>query len=432
VSSSSIPTPLIVELDWSHLAKATGHHHNNNNHNSNSYGSIQVNNNYVPTAAATPIMNAVPPIPQDRTTEVEEENTNESSVSQPSGEETMDTISRLSNPKVMIMKRSVSSTGTKKQDSDSNLVGMDESGASGNKLKGKNMGDKEKAYLEARARILGESEVSMDPSDSSIFQALDATAPTPSASGTETPRSQAGDGLSPAPTPTPSESDAINQGNDGGGLASKVLWRNRKQEESDPDFRRGVIPVVVPATTSNVYSVPIRGGQMSRMTAVTVPVTSAAPYYPAVTYPNAYSSVPVEVNTTSTPLRFTGNTYTSSQPHIGSAGQNTNRPQRNHETPNDPSSASSNAPKAVESSLLSEILVQNSSGEDVANRETDKKDVSPVGKVFAINRRTGSSPWGMNEASNKDNTPSQSSSGSTRDETGKITFYSEEDFPALG
>jgi len=408
---------------------------------------MQANSNIskeLPVSAPTNY--SVLPVPQDRTNQYEEEIPNESSSPQPGIDESRDTPTRPSNPKVVIMKRSVSSTSTKKHDSETNLAGMDESGGvSMNKLKGKKVSDREKAYLEARARILGESEVS-DPSDSNVTQGLDGIVPSPSASGTETPKSQAGDGASPSPTPTPSEtpseSDGINQGNDGLGLASKVLWRNRKQEECDPDFKRGVIPVVVIPPTTNVYSVPIRGGPISRMTPV-ASTTSATSYYPpAVLQTTAYAATPVDMGATSSIMRSTGagTLYPPSQViYFGSTGQvgsgNIPNPNRSHPR---------NTEGEVGASFPREIVVHNDASatdlsvpslDNTMNVEIKKKESIPtVGdKTFVMTRRSGSSPWGMKEEISIGSTKesNQSLSGNTSIKDGKAKKF-DEDFPALG
>ena len=420
VSSSFIPSPLLIDLDLSKLTKVA-------------------------------YTNYVQSIPQDRGNEVDEEITLELSATTignvGGGEEATDTLSRPSNQKVMIMKRSTSSTSSKRFDSDNNLVGLDGYDATGSshKLKGKKVSDKEKAYAEARARIFNlsandslvqdldnptmtESEFS-NFTDSSLFQALQATVPTPSGSGTETPQSQGGDLVSSTPTPPVSSSSLVesdsnttnNQGIDGV-AASKVLWRNRKQEESDPDFRRGVIPVVASTTmSSNAYPVPVsfglpsnnmRGGRVIQGSVLTTnPVPPSSDYYYPVMYPNLGSSSYAVHGGGTTPNNNT---------------QNMIRLQRGHEMMRDLPLPDSSLPCEVivrSSDIhLAVPSLETSTKEDLSNPR-GKMNVSPVGKVFTINRPSGSSPWGMDTSAKLK---------PTKDDTGTILSYNDSDFPALG
>ena len=446
-SSSCIPTKLLIDLDISKLCKGPG-------------------------------MNSVSNMPQDRGQEVDTEETTNWDPNFPSSasmivastavaaaspsavDESTDTVSRSSNQKVMIMKRSSSSTSSKKHDSDSNLVGLDgyenTPGGSSLRFKGKKVSDKEKAYAEARARIFNLSltetagqnpenttsesdnisntdkiDSSMLSSESFLFQALDGTA---SPSGTETPQCLSGD-VTPIAAALSGDLETITQQGIDVAVASKVLWRNRKQEECDPDFKRGVIPVVSTATVpSNIYSVPVvpsnqmRVGLVPRLlttgpipTSSIVATTSASmhspsEYYYPVMYPKPlhHASIPVEVQAT---MRSTTGGGPSSQPFYP---QNVNRPQRVHEAV-----VSSSTPIPMPSSLPYE----NESGISVPNLDLTEKEEfsnqpqgtrmnpSPVGKEFTINRRSGASPWGTAVNNNK-----ASSNISALDK----------DFPALG
>jgi len=123
-----------------------------------------------------------------------------------------------------------------------------------NKNKGKKLSEKEKAYAEARARIFNELE------EKRRAEGLTANAssrtpppvapnkdgvPSPSPSSVKSDKSSnldAGSDLNPnlvydvdadySDQQPPNKSSASN-------VNSKVTWRNRRQEENDPDFRRG-------------------------------------------------------------------------------------------------------------------------------------------------------------------------------------------------
>jgi len=131
-----------------------------------------------------------------------------------------------------------------------------------NKNKGKKLSDKEKAYAEARARIFNELE------EKRRAESLVANA----SSGSPPPATFNRDTTSP-PSPAPSsvKSDSINldagsdpnpnlvyeadpdyadQQSSNKNPNSKVTWRNRRQEENDPDFRRGNVVRSVPQQSS--------------------------------------------------------------------------------------------------------------------------------------------------------------------------------------
>jgi len=103
-----------------------------------------------------------------------------------------------------------------------------------NKNKGKKLSEKEKAYAEARARIFNElEERRRAEADASPI--------------TESPIVPNRE-LNPSPSPSSARSDkSSNVDNevyevddpDQKNISSKVTWRNRRQEENDPDFRRG-------------------------------------------------------------------------------------------------------------------------------------------------------------------------------------------------
>jgi len=159
--------------------------------------------------------------------------------------------------KVMIMKRSSSSSltgGNDKRDK-----------ANANKRKGKKLSDKEKAYAEARARIFNSNESSTNTpegsehadSESVIFPLGSAnrsatTSPVPSSTSLV---GQKATHLVPSQVSGSEQTVNTNKKKDAkrgslpaaatGGAASKVLWRNREQEASDPDFQRRHHPSVM-------------------------------------------------------------------------------------------------------------------------------------------------------------------------------------------
>lgn len=188
-----------------------------------------------------------------------------------------DEVKRITNPpsskkKMVIMKR-LSSTGS--------LNGMERKGGSKGKdgvarhgLKGKkNLTDKEKAYAEARARIFNESGAVAEeansphskgaarggssaaasstgknggsqtvPFDSRLSQSSPSVVtPLPNGVSHETRKSQSDEFHGKNLTSDSYADGYQHRGNFNGGAnssVSKVTWRNRRQEESDPDFRR--------------------------------------------------------------------------------------------------------------------------------------------------------------------------------------------------
>jgi len=187
--------------------------------------------------------------------------------------------------KVMIMKRHSSNKGSSgslnSKGNDSNI----ENGSK--KLKGKNLSDKEKAYAEARARIFNKSQssttsapvVSKDHDQAGIESQPESLPSPPDKSEKSSPPTlndhhpvvsafknlnSSSDSVISVPLPIAAENvnpagsvddlvmSASNSFNNlpaaaTGGGASKVTWRNRRQEESDPDFRRGRHSLVVPS-----------------------------------------------------------------------------------------------------------------------------------------------------------------------------------------
>lgn len=155
---------------------------------------------------------------------------------------------------IKIMKRSSSSALT---------TGSEKSAKSkASKRKSKNLSDKEKAYAEARARIFNSA-------DSSVNNTPDASEHADNGSTDGTPPGSANRSRAASPVQIKSEStgsckvvdETSSKPTKAGnvvtnnekiaskrsilpvavttGAASKVTWRNREQEASDPDFRRG-------------------------------------------------------------------------------------------------------------------------------------------------------------------------------------------------
>jgi hypothetical protein len=204
--------------------------------------------------------------------------------------------SKKSKKKVMIMKRS-SSKGS------SGSLNTNDGGDANSdtaKRKGKkNLSDKEKAYAEARARIFNTTEENNNNNNNSPSSSTNANIPVDSGpppmddygtveestivqniwparlnnatdpeentvpTNTYSPSSK-NDPDSPRSSPTPemSETNGTLYSKSGNipaaatsGATSKVTWRNRQQEASDPDFRRRHHPVLVaPLTSPNVTS----------------------------------------------------------------------------------------------------------------------------------------------------------------------------------
>jgi SUZ domain len=140
--------------------------------------------------------------------------------------------------KMKIMKRNSSSSSSltrKNKDDNEPRKGKDKiatSSAAGT-LKRTSLSDKEKAYAEARARIfqLDEADVGVSsgtPSSSILTTTTDTTSP-PALSNSPT--------LEIPPEDAPITPSTHNWAS---GI-SKVTWRNRQEEENDPDFQRGIL-----------------------------------------------------------------------------------------------------------------------------------------------------------------------------------------------
>lgn len=154
--------------------------------------------------------------------------------------------------------------------------------------KNKNFSDKEKAYAEARARIFADEAANAD-SGGQTQSAPASIAPSPSATPPPAPTSQnstisnstSTTSVVPAQVhksastnnlnmPKRMSSGSLNVQDSGGNGedlppaassgVSKATWRNRKEEENDPDFQRGAgLQTLVPVAAVPTYNVPIAG-----------------------------------------------------------------------------------------------------------------------------------------------------------------------------
>ena len=174
--------------------------------------------------------------------------------------------------KMMIMKRNNNSNGSLKSENSNDQKKTNKKNR--NNLKGKNLSDKEKAYAEARARIFNESistsengetneKADGNGAESNPSGARQAISASPSSSVAPSEVEEDSDQVSRAAN-TQSyglyESTEVEIENSStstsrsfvrdtqnsqavasatSGATSKVTWRNRRQEENDPDFWRG-------------------------------------------------------------------------------------------------------------------------------------------------------------------------------------------------
>ena len=149
--------------------------------------------------------------------------------------------------KMMIMKRSSSGGFSSSRRGDE---AHGQKSSSKRNLRGKNLSDKEKAYAEARARIfagennnndvVGENECcALSSSHNSSNSLADSASEEQQAHQQEQQPLTPEVVKSPSPPPSSPTSDDTPKGkSSAGGTVSKVTWRNRKQEENDPDFQR--------------------------------------------------------------------------------------------------------------------------------------------------------------------------------------------------
>jgi hypothetical protein len=152
--------------------------------------------------------------------------------------------------KMKIMKRSSSSLG-----SSNSLKNSVEKGNSARDRK--KLSDKEKAYAEARARIFNESGANTADADLKPNQVM-TTSPLP------TPPESTSD----SPSPLEQQTDSV---------SSKVTWRNRREEENDPDFQR----LAGPSSHYDAYAAPVYGYPYSQGFAYS---STTGPYNGALSY----------------------------------------------------------------------------------------------------------------------------------------------------
>ena len=125
-----------------------------------------------------------------------------------------------------IMKRSSSGLGSSSS--------LKSDGGKGNSSRNrKNRTDKEKAYAEARARIFNESGTSEH--SASPEAAGDATQFVPSNAGRTGSTSSLSPESIPSASPPPSEQA---EAEERAAAINKATYRNRREEENDPDFQR--------------------------------------------------------------------------------------------------------------------------------------------------------------------------------------------------
>jgi hypothetical protein len=177
------------------------------------------------------------------------------------------------NMKMKIMKRSSSSGLSSASDA-----------AKANRKKNSaatNLSDKEKAYAEARARIFSDGDGENDVESTPVVPAAAIVNQyLPMAASSSSLPSSEEDALNNNYISVSGTSNTNNNGNgngNGNGRPSKATWRNRRQEENDPDFQRGV---VLQPTYNEYYAsaaVPAWGSQQDSTT-----------YYNGNTAGNAY------------------------------------------------------------------------------------------------------------------------------------------------
>mmetsp|Transcript_15410 Transcript_15410/g.22936 ORF Transcript_15410/g.22936 Transcript_15410/m.22936 type:complete len:908 (-) Transcript_15410:318-3041(-) len=259
VKNSRIPSKLLIDLDLSSYSNSNGHRNGRGLINPDSIGITEDSN---------PIRGGIP-----------------ESLASYSNTENTKSFQKQPPKKMMIMKRSSSglgSSGSLKSKGDNGKGGRNK----GKGLKGKNLSDKEKAYEEARARIFNEtqssastvgeaqnqetSDLTIPPFETPPRSASPSSSTRSSETGTAVSEEQQNNATSKSTTEKPQSQDIneITNGTDAvrirrenpfpsssfvhpsyqqqqlpaaaatGGAVSKVTWRNRRQEENDPDFRR--------------------------------------------------------------------------------------------------------------------------------------------------------------------------------------------------
>jgi hypothetical protein len=130
--------------------------------------------------------------------------------------------------KMKIMKRNSSSLGS------SSSLKSEKGASSKNNNKSKKWSDKEKAYAEARARIFAESAASGEPVVASDAGRVNGDAKFPAATPERTSSSRSLPTIVAETTATLPSADT----DDDRITRNKATYRNRQEEENDPDFQR--------------------------------------------------------------------------------------------------------------------------------------------------------------------------------------------------
>ena len=116
--------------------------------------------------------------------------------------------------------------------------------------KNKNFSDKEKAYAEARARIFKDSDEGESKPIPAPIPAPQSTSARPIVEPTPPISNNNYYVFAEPPNATPQyyleDNDLGNSNQEASNRPSKATWRNRRQEENDPDFQRGGSMVVPP------------------------------------------------------------------------------------------------------------------------------------------------------------------------------------------
>ena len=147
--------------------------------------------------------------------------------------------------------------------------GNSSDGKRSSQTKCKNLSDKEKAYEEARARIFGkEKDPSIREDGITVSEGGNRSVPVSNCSSALSSEAPSPKSSSPIPdqqqpamqytndSPSSTSKNGIRTLVNTISNPSKVTWRNRKEEEADPDFRRRI---AVPMYTTNNYVTGLNG-----------------------------------------------------------------------------------------------------------------------------------------------------------------------------
>jgi SUZ domain len=189
--------------------------------------------------------------------------------------------------KVKIMKRNSSTSGSgSSKNSDSKNTPR----------KAKNLSDREKAYAEARARIFAEQQ---GEGEAGIAAAGPPTPAAATPSPTITPFASRNSFNSLEEDGIPEESDDKARSRVANSAVTKATYRNRRQEENDPDFQRGGAVGVPPSYGPDVY-----GGYPAGVAGASYPQHTPQPasFYPPYAEDNT-AYYPVQGQQQPTPLQ---------------------------------------------------------------------------------------------------------------------------------